>query len=63
MESLHYGKILGMNCINNGLCWGITTGIYCVNLEGKGVAVRGCGPPICRGSDFADLKVFVLLAP
>ena len=42
-------KMLGEDCINRGFCWCIVTGIYCANLEGEGVAVRGCGTVFCRG--------------
>ena len=31
MESLHFGKILGENCINSGLYWETETGTCCAN--------------------------------
>ena len=48
MESLHCREMLDSNFLNIGFCWEIATGIYCVNLEGEGVAVRGCGTIFCR---------------
>ena len=41
MESLQDWGLLGENCINSGFYWGSTTGIYCVILEGEGVAADG----------------------
>ena len=49
MESLHYGKILGGDCVNSGFCWMIATGIYCVNLGvrgSRGMGMRSRAPPV-----------------
>ena len=48
MESLHYGKILGGDCINSGFYKKSATGIYYANLESEWVAavgVRDCDLP------------------
>ena len=49
MESLHYGKILGEDRTNIGLCWEIATGIYYANLGGEGsrwMGMRSRAPPV-----------------
>ena len=49
MESLHYGKILGEDRTNIGLCWEIATGIYYANLGARGsrwMGMRSRAPPV-----------------
>ena len=49
MESLHYGKILGEDRTNIGLCWEIATGIYYANLGVRGsrwMGMRSRAPPV-----------------
>ena len=48
MESLHYGKILGEDRTNIGLCWEIATGIYYANFGVRGSRCAGCGTMFCR---------------
>ena len=45
MENLQNWGLLGGISINSGFYWGSTTGIYCVILEGEGVAVDGDAEP------------------
>ena len=43
MESLHYGKRLGEDRTNIGVCWGSPTGIYCAIWRERGRGGWGCG--------------------
>ena len=50
MESLQNWGLLGKNCINNGLYWGIATGICYVILAGEGGAASGANYAFAKGS-------------
>ena len=43
MESLHYGEILGEDCVNDGFYWGSATGICCAILKSEGSRCAGAG--------------------